>query len=314
MLTKDLLRVSRAGGVPPQFAKREHRPLAARVVGTYQGHAGETRGDLGTPSPIWKPTPRLQTRSRVRGAARARRDVRDRSADRAGASAPGRVRGRRGRRRRNRRRQVGRARGRRRLARVFGRRPRAVAVRRPRGTAGPDGGRRSLGSRRPDRPVQSLARTDRAVRRDRTPGSLERSEGAGVGGQTVAADVRHSRTGRRDDRHTPRWGRRPGERPRGRRHWTHTSSATRRYGTRFARLLRSIANADEWFLEATIDDRGTDRRLSLSRGSDRGPRRRSVADVEFDSSVESEFAARVSALDLEWNLVREPEPSRRERG
>jgi len=31
---------------------------------------------------------------------------------------------------------------------------------------------------------------------------------------------------------------------------------TRRYRTRFARLLRTVARANEWTLEATIDDRG----------------------------------------------------------
>ena len=47
MLTKDLLRVSRrGGGYQPVFAGRDQRPLAARVLGTYQGHVGERRSDL----------------------------------------------------------------------------------------------------------------------------------------------------------------------------------------------------------------------------------------------------------------------------
>ncbi|MFW5903640.1 MAG: DUF790 family protein, partial [Halolamina sp.] len=47
MLTKDLLRVSRrGGGYRPQFATRKHRPLAARVIGTFQGHVGERREKL----------------------------------------------------------------------------------------------------------------------------------------------------------------------------------------------------------------------------------------------------------------------------
>ncbi len=41
-------------------------------------------------------------------------------------------------------------------------------------------------------------------------------------------------------------------------------SNTRRYGTRFARLLRTVAAASEWELTATIDDRGTERELTLS--------------------------------------------------
>ncbi|WP_321168944.1 DUF790 family protein, partial [Halorubrum sp. CBA1125] len=47
MLRKDLLRVSRAGGgYRPQFTTREHRPLAAKVLGTFESHVGERRGDL----------------------------------------------------------------------------------------------------------------------------------------------------------------------------------------------------------------------------------------------------------------------------
>jgi predicted nuclease of restriction endonuclease-like RecB superfamily len=47
VLTKDLLRVSRAGGgYHPRFAGRDQRPLAARVLGTYQGHVGKPFGRL----------------------------------------------------------------------------------------------------------------------------------------------------------------------------------------------------------------------------------------------------------------------------
>ena len=83
---------------------------------------------------------------------------------------------------------------------------------------------------------------------------------------------------------------------------------TRRYGTAFARLLRSVAATAEWSLSATIDDRGTERELRL------GPEDVSVPDVEpvteptYDSGVEADFAARFEALDLDWDLTREPEP------
>ncbi|WP_144902868.1 DUF790 family protein [Halobellus captivus] len=83
---------------------------------------------------------------------------------------------------------------------------------------------------------------------------------------------------------------------------------TRRYGTGFARLLRSVAATAEWSLSATIDDRGTDRELRL------GPEDVSVPDVEpvaeptYDSGVEADFAARFGNLDLDWELLREPEP------
>ena len=47
VLTKDLLRVTRrGGGYRPVFAARADRPLAARVLGTFQGHVDATRGDL----------------------------------------------------------------------------------------------------------------------------------------------------------------------------------------------------------------------------------------------------------------------------
>mgnify|MGYP000315342450 CR=1 FL=1 len=47
MLTKDLLRVSRAGGgYHLQFADVEAERLAARVLGVYQGHVGESRETL----------------------------------------------------------------------------------------------------------------------------------------------------------------------------------------------------------------------------------------------------------------------------
>lgn len=81
---------------------------------------------------------------------------------------------------------------------------------------------------------------------------------------------------------------------------------TRRYGIRFARLLRTIAGTDRWELRATIDDRGTERELRLTQDD---PISTPGGDDEtFDSAVEAEFAARFSALDLDWKLVREPEP------
>jgi predicted nuclease of restriction endonuclease-like RecB superfamily len=83
---------------------------------------------------------------------------------------------------------------------------------------------------------------------------------------------------------------------------------TRRYGTSFARLLRTLATQAEWRLTATIDDRGTERELTLdSEDPIRVPGTEPVADVEFDSSVEADFATRFEALDLDWTLVREPD-------
>jgi predicted nuclease of restriction endonuclease-like RecB superfamily len=83
---------------------------------------------------------------------------------------------------------------------------------------------------------------------------------------------------------------------------------SRRYGTRFARLLRTVAGAAEWRLEATVDDRGTERDLVLTDADVSVPGTEPVAEPTYDSGVEADFAARFSSLDLDWNLVREPEP------
>nr|WP_240148894.1 DUF790 family protein [Halorubellus sp. JP-L1] len=86
-------------------------------------------------------------------------------------------------------------------------------------------------------------------------------------------------------------------------------SRSRRYGTRFARLLRTVAKAREWQLAATVDDHGTERELVLSDADPvRVPDAAPVAEVEYDSGVEADFAARFSGLDMDWVLSREPEP------
>ncbi len=83
---------------------------------------------------------------------------------------------------------------------------------------------------------------------------------------------------------------------------------SRRYGTRFARLLRTVATAEEWHLEADVDDRGTERTMRLETGDVTVPGTEPVTEPTFDSGVESDFYARFADLDLEWTLVREPEP------
>ncbi|MWV41095.1 DUF790 family protein [Natrialba sp. INN-245] len=312
MLTKDLLRVSRAGGgYHPQFAKREHRPLAARVVGTYQGHAGETRGDLEDAlADLEADAPDFKL---VRGfAALLERDAtfeteapiepeRARRAAFEAAEAVGVV--------------------------TDDDRSAALADAADSLACSNTDLERSLYADLEERQVLtaidarwnpddliaqynlSLAQTAlfdatelrvrssdpkalvTAVKRLRLMYDIHVPDGETTdtlhgGAADLASDREVVVTGP-----------------------THLFRATRRYGTRFARLLRSIANADEWFLEATIDDRGTDRRLSLSHEDPiEVPDADPVADVEFDSSVEAEFAARVSTLDLEWDLVREPEP------
>jgi predicted nuclease of restriction endonuclease-like RecB superfamily len=85
-------------------------------------------------------------------------------------------------------------------------------------------------------------------------------------------------------------------------------TATRRYGTRFARLLRTVVTAANWELSATIADRGTERTLELSTGDVSVPGVGPVTEVSYDSGVESDFATRFVSLGLDWDLVREPEP------
>ena len=83
---------------------------------------------------------------------------------------------------------------------------------------------------------------------------------------------------------------------------------TRRYGTAFARLLRTVAGTAEWRLKATIDDRGTTRELTLTDADVSVPDVDPVVEPSFDSGVEADFAGRFRALDLDWSLVREPAP------
>ncbi|WP_253736587.1 DUF790 family protein [Halohasta salina] len=82
---------------------------------------------------------------------------------------------------------------------------------------------------------------------------------------------------------------------------------TRRYGTAFARLLRSVATSGEWELRATIDDRGTERELVLTERDVSVPGVDPIAEPSYDSGVERDFAARFSSLDLDWELRREPD-------
>lgn len=84
--------------------------------------------------------------------------------------------------------------------------------------------------------------------------------------------------------------------------------ATRRYGTSFARLLRSVAKTDDWRLSATIDDRGRERTMTLTDEDVSVPGVDPVAEPTYDSSVESAFAAAFESLDTDWDLLREPEP------
>jgi len=82
----------------------------------------------------------------------------------------------------------------------------------------------------------------------------------------------------------------------------------RRYGTAFARLLRSVATTADWRLTATIDDRGRERELTLTDDDVGVPGVDPLTEPTYDSGIEADFAARFAALSLDWDLVREPEP------
>ncbi|WP_276271225.1 DUF790 family protein [Haloarcula litorea] len=296
MLTKDLLRVSRAGGgYHPQFADDGDERLAARVLGIYQGHVGETRGDLrdaltdlereaddfklvrGFAKLLERAAtvetraeiPPERARKRVFEAAEAvgvvteaeRADALDRAADRLGIDT--------------------------------------AAV------------EHALYADLDDRQVLadvdarwspaglvtqynlSLAQT---ALFDATEVRVRSSDPATllstVKRLRLMYEIRRTDEGREVVVTGP----------------AAPFSNTRRYGTRFARLLRTVARAEEWDLTATVADRGTERELHLSTGDVAVPDADPVVEVSYDSGVEADFAARFAALDLDWRLVREPEP------
>ncbi|OLZ40920.1 hypothetical protein A6E15_07905 [Natrinema saccharevitans] len=317
MLTKDLLRVSRAGGgYHPQFAGRDRRPLAARVIGTYQGHVGEPRGEL--EDALTTLESEADDFKLVRGLSALLE--REAAFETDAAIDPERARRAAF--------EAAEAVG------VVTEDERAMALIRAGESLGVSADAletalyADLEERRvltavdsrwePDELLAqynlSLAQTAlfdatevrlrssdpkaliSAIKRLRLLYEIRRLEGESApsgdatGGDLAGGDGIAERevvvTGP-----------------------TRLFRATRRYGTRFARLLRTVASAERWSLEATIDDRGTERTLSLSHDDPvRVPDAKPVADVSFDSGVEADFAARFTNLDLDWDLVREPEP------
>ncbi|ELY57742.1 DUF790 family protein [Natronolimnohabitans innermongolicus] len=310
MLTKDLLRVSRAGGgYHLRFADREHRPLAARVIGTYQGHVGETRGALETAlTDLERDADDFKL---VRGlSALLERDAdfetdatldpeRARKAAFEAAEAVG----------------------------VVDADERTMALVRAGESLGvsaddlADSLYADLEERQVLADLQSRWEPDDLVAQynlslaqtalfDATELRVRSSDPkalvSAIKRLRLMYEIRRLDAGANDGS-----GADPGiaEREVIVTGPTHLFRATRRYGTRFARLLRTVAAAEEWRLEATIDDRGTERTLSLSQADPvRVPDADPVAEVSFDSAVEADFAGRFSTLDLEWDLVREPEP------
>jgi len=299
VLTKDLLRVSRAGGgYHPQFAEEADEALAARVLGTFQGHVGQERRELR--ESLTDLEREASDFKLVRGFAHlvervaafeVETAVDPRSARRAAFAAAEEI-------------GVVRADER---ERALG----EAAARFP-GDVTPEELADSLYADRETRAVSV------GVASRWTPASLVAQYNLSLA-MTALFDATEMRVRSSDPRRLVSAVKRLGllyevlpiEDGDGREVVLTGPDAlfegSRRYGTRFARVLRTVARGDDWHVEATIDDRGTERLLELSASDLDVPDADPVTDVEFDSGVEREFAARFQSLDLDWELVREPD-------
>ncbi|GAA0533012.1 DUF790 family protein [Halorubrum ejinorense] len=300
MLRKDLLRVSRAGGgYRPQFTTREHRPLAAQVLGAFRSHVGERRGDLDDALAALEADAAARNGDfkLVRGLAalverecefETRAPVPPRRVRRAAFEA-------------------GAAVG------VASEADRETAIERAADALGvePSVVDDSLYA---DRDVEQVL-VDADVRWD--PDALLAQYDLSLA-QTALFDATEVRVRSNDPKRLVSAVKRlrlmyEVEKTADGRELVVTGpdtlfSRTRRYGTAFARLLRTVAESAEWSLEATIDDRGRERTMRLSDGDVTVPDVEPVAEPDFDSGVEADFAGRFRGLDLDWTLVREPEP------
>ena len=309
MLTKDLLRVSRRGKrYRPAFVDESQRPLAAQLIGTYQGHVGETRGTL---DEAVEAIEREQEEFKlVRGFAA----LLDREAAfEADASVPPE-----------------------RTRRVTFEAAERVGV------TGAEDRERAIAEAANDLAVEPAV-IEQSLYADRncnqrlvafdsrwSPETLLEQYNLSLA-QTALFDATEVRIRSLDPKAlvsavkrlglmyeiwTENGTETPGETRTGKGEWELVVTgpdrlfrSTRRYGTQFARLLRTVAKTAEWQVTATIDDRGTERTMELS---DADPV--SVPDTEplvepgFDSNVEADFATRFRSLALDWELVREPEP------
>jgi len=300
VLRKDLLRVSRAGGgYRPQFTGREHRPLAARVLGTFESHVGERRGDLDDALADIEADAAARNGDfkLVRGLAalverecefETRAPVPPRRVRRAAFEAAAAVGVASGAERET---AVDRA------ADALGVEPSVVDD-----------------SLYADRDVNQIL-VDADVRWD--PDALLEQYDLSLA-QTALFDATEVRVRSNDPKRLVSAVKRlrlmyeVETTPEGRELVVTGPDAlfsrTRRYGTAFARLLRTVGESAEWSLSATIDDRGRERTMRLSDGDVTVPDVEPVAEPDFDSGVEADFAARFRGLDLDWTLVREPEP------
>jgi len=300
VLRKDLLRVSRAGGgYRPQFTGRDHRPLAARVLGTFESHVGERRGDLDDALADLEADAAARNGDfkLVRGlAALVEREC---EFETRAAVPPRRVRRAAF--------EAAEAVG------VASEAERETAVERAADALGIDAAAVAE-TLYADRDVNRVL-VDADVRWD--PDSLLEQYDLSLA-QTALFDATEVRVRSNDPKRLVSAVKRlrlmyEVERTPEGRELVVTGpdalfSRTRRYGTAFAMLLRTAAESAEWSLEATIDDRGRERTMRLSDGDVTVPDVEPVAEPDFDSGVEADFAGRFRGLDLDWALVREPEP------
>jgi len=296
VLTKDLLRVSRAGGgYHPQFVDEDRADLAARVIGIYQGHVGESRQRLETAlTDLERESDDFKL---VRGLAKLL--DRETTVETRAAVEPRRVR-----------RVAFEA------AEDVGvvteaERERALASASERVDASTDEIDDSLYADLEHRqvltavdarwsPEQLLAQYDLSLAQtalfDATEVRVRSSDPkalvVAVKRLRLMYEIHRTDDGREVVVTGP----------------TALFRASRRYGTRFARLLRTVAKADDWDLRATVDDRGTERQLHLETGDVTVPGVEPVTEVTYDSGVEADFATRFQSLDTDWRLHREPEP------
>lgn len=296
MLTKDLLRVSRAGGgYHLQFAGREHRPLAAKVLGTFLDSVGEPRETLDSELSELEGEYEFKL---VRGlAAIAEREA---TFGIRAEVAPERAR------------RVAFEAGERLLVADMTDRTRALTQAADSLGITPTGLDRAMYADRKQR--QILTSFEECY----DPEGLLSQYNLSLA-QTALFDATEIRVRSSDPRRLVSTTKRLGllyevRKTDSGRELLVTGPdalfrATRRYGTRFARLLRAIVDTDEWRLRASIDDHGTERTLELSEDDPlRVPDGEPVVEVSYDSAVERDFATRFEALDLDWELVREPEP------
>jgi predicted nuclease of restriction endonuclease-like RecB superfamily len=296
VLTKDLLRVSRAGGgYHPQFVDEDRADLAARVIGIYQGHVGEPRERLDAAlTDLERDADDFKL---VRGVAKlldrettveTRAAVEPRRARRAAFEAA---------------QEVGVV--------TEDERQQALAAASDRVGASTVDVDDSLYADRESRqiiagvdarwsPRQLIAQYNLSLAQtalfDATEVRVRSSDPKALVSTVkrlrLMYEIRRTEDGREVVVTGP----------------TALFRASRRYGTRFARLLRTVATAEDWHLTATVDDRGTERQLHLQTGDVTVPGVDPVTEVTYDSGVEADFAVRFQSLDTDWRLRREPEP------